>query len=49
MPRGNKASHVGSSWRLNELTEGAVTIMVGTLLQNVTACMKKDVCKTAVM
>ncbi len=49
MPRGNESSHVVSRLRLNDLTVGAVTIEVGTLLQNVTACMKKDVCKTAVI
>ncbi len=34
--------HTESSWRLNELTEGAVTIEVGSLFHNFTTRIEKD-------
>ncbi len=33
---GSKSSHAESSWRLNDLMGGAVTIELGSLLQNIT-------------
>ncbi len=40
---GNSSLHVKSiSWRLNELTEGAVTIVVGSLSQNSPTRIEKD-------
>ncbi len=39
----NNSSHVGSSWRLNELTVAAVTIEMESLFQSVATCiLKKD-------
>ncbi len=40
---GNKSSHVECSWLLNELTEEAVTIEVGSLFQNLTIRIERDV------
>ncbi len=40
---GNSSLHVKSiSWRLNELTEGAITIVVGSLFQNSPTRIEKD-------
>ncbi len=38
----NSSSHADSSWRLKELTEGTVTIGVGSLFQYFTTRVKKD-------
>ncbi len=39
---GNTSFHVESNWRLNEVMKGAATIELGSLFQNSTTPMEKD-------
>ncbi len=38
----NSSSHAESSWRLNELTKGVITIEVGSLVQYFVTHIEKD-------
>ncbi len=38
----SSSSHAESSRRLNAITEGAITIEVGSLFQYFTTCIEKD-------